>query len=196
MGTQRWIALLTLAFAGSAFGQFQPLSQKRYVYESVGEEFFLNQAADFGAFDAAFTAVSQNSSISTDSILGIGSAGPDPFFSINSATSFFEVVFEVQAETEFLFIGSMTTGIEGGSGLVQLSSSSGDIVNLLSSGGETFNWSESGSLAPDQYTLQVFVSNSIGGGLSTFDFSLTVPCPSGLLLLAGASLLSAGRRRR
>jgi hypothetical protein len=89
----------------------------------------------------------------------------------------------------------MATGPKFGSGLVRLGTADSDLVDLISSGGDTFQWNESGILAPGQYTLEVFVSNSIGAELSTFEFSLTVPSPACLAMLGVFAGLRSARRR-
>lgn len=178
--------------AAPAWAQFVPISQERYVFESTGKEFFIESASDFEPFDAAFTAVAQTSSITSGAIAGTGFAGPDPFFSINSATSFFELAFTIDQPTYVIFSGSISTGLFG-SGSANLSGPSGDIVNLIADEFAGFSWNHAAELQPGQHSLEVFVSNSIGGDLSTFEFSFVVPSPSAAALVAGAAF---GRRRK
>ena len=174
--------------------QFVPVSQERYVFESTGKDFFIQESTDFEPFNASFTAVAQSSIISADAITGNGFGGPDPTFSINSVTSYFKVVFNVEQSTDYLFAGSLVTGVFG-SGVAHFSGPDGAVVDLISSGEDTFAWNEAGVLTPGEYTLQVFISNSIGADLSTFEFSLTVPAPSAAAALIGLGLIPSRRRR-
>jgi hypothetical protein len=178
--------------AAPAPAQFVPISQKRYVFESTGEDFFIASASGFEPFDAAFTAVAQTSSITSGAIAGTGFAGPDPFFSINSATSFFDLEFTIDQPTYVIFSGSISTGLFG-SGSANLSGPSGAIVDLVADEFAGISWNHAAELSAGQYTLEVFVSNSIGGDLSTFEFSFAVPSPSAAVLIAGAVFV---RRRR
>ncbi|MCI0366021.1 MAG: hypothetical protein L0219_19355 [Phycisphaerales bacterium] len=174
---------------------FVPVSQDRYVFQSMGEEFLLLPAPDFGPFSANLGAAMQESSIFGDVVFGSGAVGPDPKFSINSATSFFSYVFEVESATDFLFSGSLATGLFG-SAAARLSGSAGDIVNITISEFESAVWAESGALAAGQYTLEVFASNSIGGDLSTFTFSFGVPTPATAVPIAVWLIGARARRRR
>ena len=189
------LAVIGLAAAEShaSLANIVPVSQHRYIFESIGEENFIESAPDFGPFSAAFTAVTQTSSITDLAVTGIGSAGPDEFFSINSVTSYFELVFDINEPFDFTFSGAIATGLFG-SAAAQLSGPGGDIVNLTISEFEATQWNETGLLQPGRHTLVVFASNSIGGELSTFDFSFTVPAPSAALAMA--LLIVHPRRRR
>jgi hypothetical protein len=194
LGAVVLIGLLVPAAASHA--DVSLVSQDRYVFESVGELNLVEHAVGFGPFSHAFTITSQTSDIGTEIMTGSGSAGPDDFFSFNSSTSYFKVVFDVVSPQEFAFTGGLTTGIFDGSGVVHFAGPSGDIVNIFSSGDESFTWNESGTLATGQYSLEVFVSNQVGSGLSTFDFTLTVPGPAGLVaMLLGLPVTMRGRRR-
>lgn len=196
MFTRMVSALIAIAaFATPVAAQFVPVGQKRYIFESIGEEFFINQATDFGPFDAAFTKVGQTSIIGPESITGIGFAGPDPFFSLNSATSFFELVFTVEQPTFVIFSGEIHTGMFG-SGSANLTGESGAIVDLIADEFASVAWNQPLELSPGQYSLEVFVSNSIGADLSTFEFALTVPSPGALAAMLVAVVGARSRKRR
>ena len=193
------VATVLLALALSSTGahaQFVPVSQERYVFESIGEDFFIITAPDFAPFTASLTTATHASTILSDHIFGQGSAGPDPVFGVNSATSYFRLVFDVPSATEFAFTGGVSTG-EFGSAFAHLSSPGNEIVNIAADEFQSANWNESGLLAPGQYTLELYASNSIVGQLSTFEFALAVPGPGGLgIMLALSAVWMRPRRRR
>lgn len=187
--------VLAGAASSAAAAAVTPVSQERYVFQSVGKGSMLESADGFGLFSASFSGASQVSFISPDVASGTGTVGPDPTFGINSATSYFNYVFDVTSSTDFAFLGSLSTGLFG-SAAVHFSGPGGDIVNLTISPFDSVTWNESGTLAPGTYTLEVFASNSIGGELSTYEFALLVPAPAPLAALALAGLVPAARRRR
>jgi hypothetical protein len=183
-----------LVAAPAAQATFIPVSQDRYIFESIGEENFIQTAPDFGPFSAAMTAASQTSTIDPTLISGQGSVGPDPFFSINSATSYFSLVFDIAAPVEYSFNGSLSTGLFG-SAQAQLTGPGGELLNLIADEFQSHAWNQTIAFEPGRYTLTVFASNSIGGDLSQFQFGLGIPGP-GAMALAALALAAAPRRRR
>lgn len=176
------VAAATFPIAG-AHAAIVPVSQDRYIFQSVGEDFFIMAATGFDPFFAEMTlepggmvTSSQTSLITAESVSGSGSVGPDEFFILNSATSYFHFVFEIDQATPYSLTGDLNLGFFG-SGIAHFSGPGGDIIHFTSSGEESFSWNESGVLEPGQYTLEVFAAMSISGGLSNYQFSLTIPSP-------------------
>jgi hypothetical protein len=129
-----------------------------------------------------------------------------------SATSFFDVFFDLNTAHSFSLVGELFASVDGGRGLAafNLEGPSGFSFSALDN--ETTSLLSSGTLLPGSYHLTVsslmdrggtFESGSFMGGTSSFRFSLQlreqdgppVPEPGSLALIALGLAIAAIRKR-
>jgi hypothetical protein len=191
-----------LIYSHVTTAQIAPISQSRFVTASVFGVTTNYNATDFGTFSANVSissndpvsgasgsgGASQSSSIGSSSMQagGSASAGGSSLAAAGAASSF-SVAFQVSSNVLYSLSGSLFRengpGNQSGAPFVMLSSSMGTVFfvrNGLAFGG-TVNFSPTGSLTPDTYTLTASAnaSGGSGGANESFNlgFALSLPPP-------------------
>jgi hypothetical protein len=213
-----WLFLLGPASFAAAL-EIIPIEQERFVERkgTVDNVYFedLVEAEDFGPFVVPGQESSIGSEVVQVTLRANGSA--EDSVTSSSQRSVFALVFDLEEKAAFTILGEIRNrtnvgaGADGGGAAILSSLDSGEFLSFHTAEGDSgYSYlpvNDSGVLEVGRYRIWAkaigegidhsFHGLSAGGGLVTFEFSITpVPEPSRELMTAVALLLLAYRQSR